>query len=235
VSEPLRYELLGPLRVLRGSAELPVGGPQQRQLLALLVNANCRSVATTKLIDEIWGEDPHDKARNSIQQYVHHLRGQVGDALETVPGGYALDSSGAVDTAEFEALLKASENMRPVQRASKLGDALNLWRGEAFVDFADCEWAKPLILRLSELRAGALEDQAEAFILSGEPLDSMAVVVPQIREHPLRDRPRALLMRSFAAQGRHTEALRSWPENLVRPWSGAESAWISLRRMATKP
>src|SRR5919198_4218425 len=87
----VEFVVLGPVEVRRDGRELPLGGPKQRALLAvLLLNAN-EVVSRDRLIDALWGDEPPDTARNTIQVYVSQLRKLLPpDTLGTAPPGYKL-------------------------------------------------------------------------------------------------------------------------------------------------
>jgi DNA-binding SARP family transcriptional activator len=74
----MRFQLLGPLEVERSGDRVALGGPKQRLVLALLLIRANQLVSTERLIDDIWGEDPPDAARPSLQSYVSHLRKALG-------------------------------------------------------------------------------------------------------------------------------------------------------------
>src|SRR5919201_5495832 len=86
-----QFSLLGPLSVSCDGAAIALGGQKRRALLAaLLLEAN-HVVSRDRLIDALWGEEPPDTARNTIQVYVSQLRKLLPDgALETAPPGYRL-------------------------------------------------------------------------------------------------------------------------------------------------
>src|SRR4029450_3036899 len=89
---------------------LPLGGAKQRALSALLVvNAN-RVVSREQLIDELWGEEPPERAVASVQVYVSRLRKLLGsDTLVTRPPGYMLVvKQESIDAERFEQLLAES-------------------------------------------------------------------------------------------------------------------------------
>src|SRR5215212_341464 len=70
----MQFRVLGPLEVDAGGGPIPLGGPKQRAVLAhLLLRAN-QLVPAETLINQIWPEEPPEKARNVIQTYVSHLR-----------------------------------------------------------------------------------------------------------------------------------------------------------------
>jgi DNA-binding winged helix-turn-helix (wHTH) protein len=88
------FRILGPLEVSSDGERLPLGGPNQRALLALLILHANESIRRDLLIDEIWGESPPRTAPVSLNGYVSKLRKLLvngsGAALETRPEGYAL-------------------------------------------------------------------------------------------------------------------------------------------------
>src|SRR6266849_7154274 len=86
-----QFSLLGPLFVSSDGTPIALGGQKRRALLAvLLLDANS-VVSRDRLIAALWGEDPPETARNTIQVYISQLRKLLPDgALETVPPGYRL-------------------------------------------------------------------------------------------------------------------------------------------------
>ncbi len=92
----LEFGILGPLEVLRSGTRLPLGGRQQRAILALLLCDAGRVVSIGRLTDMLWGEDPPAGFLTSVQTYIFHLRellepgrarGAAGRVLVTEPGG----------------------------------------------------------------------------------------------------------------------------------------------------
>jgi DNA-binding SARP family transcriptional activator len=70
----MEFRILGPLEVVDGGRTLPLGGPRQRALLALLLTRANRVVPRDELIDELWDDDAPDGARNALQYHVSRLR-----------------------------------------------------------------------------------------------------------------------------------------------------------------
>ena len=107
----MQFRVLGPLEVDAGEGPIPLGGPKQRAVLAnLLVRAN-QVVPTETLIDEVWGDDPPEKARNTLQTYVSNLRKTLGnDRLTGRPPGYVLklDPGFELDASRFDALVRGT-------------------------------------------------------------------------------------------------------------------------------
>src|SRR5437016_2843823 len=73
-----------------------------------------------------------------LQAYVSQLRRLLGsEAIATGPSGYALSvGPGELDLHRFERLVSAAAGADPAAAASRLRQALALWRGPPLVDFA---------------------------------------------------------------------------------------------------
>jgi DNA-binding winged helix-turn-helix (wHTH) protein len=87
----LDVRVLGPLEVRRGGEHLGLGGPKQRTVLGLLIASGGRAVAVDALIDGVWGDDPPEAARSTLQSYVSNLRKGLDDAMVWEGDGYRLD------------------------------------------------------------------------------------------------------------------------------------------------
>lgn len=72
--EPVRFTVLGAVRVRRGEAELEPGGPQERTFLALLLVRAGQPVAVSEIVDVLWGTDPPRSALNVVRRHVGSLR-----------------------------------------------------------------------------------------------------------------------------------------------------------------
>ena len=209
----VRYMVLGPLRVTRDGEELPLGGPQQRLVLALLIQANGRAVSTANLIDGVWGEDEPATAKKTLQGYIHHLRSQVGDVLKTEGAGYSLDTKGAVDVVEFEKLRETGmEAMAadPSNAANLFRNALALWSGPPYADLDGHHAVAPEAARLTDLRIAVLGDRIDADLACGGHNGLIGELEGLTQEYPLQDRFRAQHMLALFRAGRQVEALRSF-------------------------
>jgi DNA-binding SARP family transcriptional activator len=115
---PLCFGVLGPLQVTRSGERLPLGGHQQRGVLAMLLAESGVVVSVGRLADALWGEQTPSGFITTVQTYVFHLRevlepdrkhGAPGQVLVTEPGGYRLDTTGStVDATIFEGGLNSS-------------------------------------------------------------------------------------------------------------------------------
>lgn len=218
-----RVGVLGPVQItMADRSAVDTGGKRQRRLLAALaVNAG-DVVSVDTLVDIVFEGSPSDAAEKTLQSYVSRLRRALdgdtrsaGTAIERVEPGYVMrlgDSS--LDAAEFVAGVTTARNLaRDGDHAGAVrgfDQALRLWRGTPYAEFADEPWAMAEAQRLLEVRAGAIEDRADSQLALGGHADVVADLERFTLEEPTRERPRAQLMLALYRSGRQAEALRSY-------------------------
>ena len=102
----MEIRILGSLQVLADDRQIALGAAQQREVLAILLVHRGEVVSVGRIVDELWGERPPDRATKTVQVYVSRLRKALGDGvLVTRGGGYALDLNGEfVDAERFSRL-----------------------------------------------------------------------------------------------------------------------------------
>src|SRR5207244_575154 len=120
---------------------LPLGPQKQRAVLALLLlNAN-HAVSVEHLVDELWGDEPPEKAVKAIQTYVSRLRKVLpGGTLRTRPPGYVIEiQPEQLDLRLFERELAEGNRALAEGKAAlasvSLQRALERWRGSALTEF----------------------------------------------------------------------------------------------------
>ncbi|MGW2815551.1 BTAD domain-containing putative transcriptional regulator [Streptomyces sp. NPDC001415] len=208
----MRYLLLGPLH-MTGPAPAPAG-PRLRSLLAFLVLNAGHTVPAERLVDALYGEEPPAGAAGALQSQVSRLRKCVD--IEYGPAGYRLVADPEdVDVLRFERLARDGARAREAGDAGRaavlLREALELWRGPALADVAHAPFAAAQSARLEELRAGAVEELAEAQLaLGGDPSELLPWLREAVAAHPLRERLRGQLMRALRRGGRGAEALAEY-------------------------
>jgi predicted ATPase/class 3 adenylate cyclase/DNA-binding SARP family transcriptional activator len=225
----MQFDVLGPLRVRDASGNaVNLPSAAQRRLMSLLV-LHCGTIVSGDVLEEHLG-----LSGGALRTAVSRLRRVVGfDTLVTAPPGYELRTE-SVDAVHFERLLESAADAGETARES-LEAAVALWRGEAYAEFADEEWAVTEVQRLATLRTGAIEDLVEMMLDAAEWTTAIATVEPLIEREPFRDRPRGLLMRALAGCGRRTDALRAF--QAYRTFLGEEigtepsTAIVELDRM----
>ncbi|MPZ28763.1 MAG: hypothetical protein GEV12_20795 [Micromonosporaceae bacterium] len=208
----MRFGVLGPLAVPERKV---------RALLAdLLVHAG-QPVSTSRLIDDLWGDQLPANPTNTLQTRVSQLRRALAGAepggrelVVSQPPGYLLRVEPAeVDAGQFRELVeRARAAGDPGTRAGLLADALALWRGPAYADFEDQPFARTAIDRLTEDRLAGVEEQAEARLALAEHAALVGELADLVVLHPLRQRLRAAYMRALYRSGRHSEALDTYAD-----------------------
>lgn len=88
-----------------------------------------------------------------------------------------------------------------------LDEALELWRGPAYAEFAEHPWARAQADRLEELRLLALHRRAEALLGSGRAADAVPELESLVAGHPLREDTWRLLGLALYQAGRQGDAL----------------------------
>ncbi|GLY48982.1 BTAD domain-containing putative transcriptional regulator [Lentzea sp. NBRC 102530] len=217
----MRFGVLGPLAVWDEEGE-PVTVPELkvRALLAALVAQDGDPVAADTLIHHLWGDHPPGKPAGALQAKISQLRRILGrDRIVRQPPGYLLRLDGALDldAARFRDLVaRARSTVDPSARASLLTEALDLWRGAAFADFADEEFVRSAAHRLTELRLSVVEEQAKARLEAGDHALAVGELASVVAAHPLRESLRAVQMRALYLTGRQSEALTSYEDLRAR-------------------
>jgi DNA-binding SARP family transcriptional activator/class 3 adenylate cyclase len=211
------FRLLGPLEVEDDGGPVGLGGAKQRALLALLLlNANM-TVASDRLIDELWGDDPPDSARKMVQIYVSQLRKLLPDgSLRTRASGYSLElGAHDLDLARFETLAGEGRSAlaagTPARASELLRAALAMWRGPALAEFEE-PFARIEGARLEDLRVAVLEDRIETDLALGRHADLVPELDALVRHHPERERLRGQHMLALYRCGRQGDALDTYHE-----------------------
>ena len=97
-------------------------------------------------------------------------------------------AAGELDAAVFEALLDEAATTSDREHAVELlSRAASLWRGAAFEEFADTEWAGGEASRLDTLRLRALEDLVDAELDIGHHAQAVDRLEALVVDHPLRE------------------------------------------------
>ncbi|MGW0186487.1 BTAD domain-containing putative transcriptional regulator [Streptomyces sp. NPDC003362] len=218
----MRFGVLGETAVWTDAGQLVrVPELKVRALLASLLVDPGRPVATHRLIDDLWGEEPPGNPARALQAKVSQLRRVLEEAepggrdlvVSRVPGYQLAVAEGTLDADRFAGLAARARSEQDARtRARLLADALALWRGPAFADFADEAFARAAVNRLEEDRLAVLEDQAEARLDNGEHAELAGELAELVERYPLRERLRSVRLRALYRSGRQSEALAGYEE-----------------------
>jgi predicted ATPase/DNA-binding SARP family transcriptional activator len=220
-SRQLRIELLGPVEAWVGDQRVGLGGQRPRALFAFLALMSGRVVTSEDLIDELWGEQPPARARDSLQMHVSRLRkaltlvGAEGGGLISQAGGYVLDvRPGQRDVDRWQQTLGQARRARAIGEfaAARAGidDALRLWRGQALGGVAAHEVLAGERARLEEERLGAIIEGIELDLGLGRHAGLLGQLEALVIAHPFKERLVELQMLALYRAGRQADALAAF-------------------------
>jgi predicted ATPase/DNA-binding SARP family transcriptional activator len=205
----LELKVLGPLGAAADGRPLPLGGPREQALLAvLLLHAN-EVVSRARLVDALWGERPPETVANALQVAVHGLRKLLGrDRVVTHGAGYCFRvESGELDLDRFSRLCERARAEPPAAAAKTLREALSLWTARALTNLEGFPFLYAERERLEELRLSALERRIDADLERARHAELVPELEALVGEHPYRERLRGQLMLALYRSGRQAEAL----------------------------
>ncbi|MGH3169312.1 MAG: AfsR/SARP family transcriptional regulator, partial [Trebonia sp.] len=196
---PIRLGVLGPVAAWdAGGSALDLKGPRHRAVLARLAVARGRVVPLDVLIDDLWDVPPAGAA-GAIRTFVGALRQAIEPArpprtLITQGRGYALRiNRDNCDAVEFGELAREAVAAPPARAPGLADQAMELWRGPAFAEFAGEPWASPERARLTEIRLRLAEYQAETRLALGLAAEAVPALSAHAEEHPWREEAWRLL------------------------------------------
>jgi DNA-binding SARP family transcriptional activator len=179
--EPVRVRVLGSLQMGDGDAAQP-RSVRLRKLLAVLLVWRGTAVSADRLAQAVWGDRQPADPSSALQNLVWRLRKALHAAgcggairLLTRAPGYLLEVKGEqVDSVRFERQVRAAASEPPARAVDLLEDALSLWRGPAYAEFADDEVVRVEATRLEELRLTACSDWVDALLALDRPGETLA-------------------------------------------------------------
>jgi DNA-binding SARP family transcriptional activator len=212
--QEVRVQLLGPVEVVGSAGHVRLGGPKERCLIAALAVHPGETLTEGQLVDALWEGDPPRTAAKTLQNYVLRLRRRLGGAfIVTQRPGYALTGI-RTDVAEARDLVarahrEADRGAHDVA-ASTFDEALALWRGAPFGEFADRPFARAEAAGLDELHATTAEERVDVLLAAGRHREAVTECETLAAEQPMRERRCAQLMLALYRDGRQSEALEAY-------------------------
>ncbi len=158
---------------------MPVGGPKQRALLALLLLSANRVVSRDTLVGELFAELGVNSADHALRNQVSRLRKVLmpGSGRRAAPGrtrARATSSewspASSTSTASRRSSMEGREALAggdPATAAAALRAAEALWSGRPLADLEFEPFARVDVERLEEVRLAALEDRLDADLALG--------------------------------------------------------------------
>ncbi|WP_413989896.1 alpha/beta fold hydrolase [Labrys okinawensis] len=211
----LHLSLLGGFELVDDAAALPVLGRKARAILAYLASQPGHSQSREKIVDLLWGGHGEVQARMSLRQTLHAMRKlrHPSDAGRFLTDGdnitLNLDDV-EVDVAHFTKLV-AGSTPEQFERALALyhGDFLDGFRvnEEPFE-----EWCRIERERLRAAAITAMDKLIAHYSTTSDLASCLRMAMRLLALEPLREDIHRALMRTYAAQGRFSLALKQYEQ-----------------------
>jgi predicted ATPase/DNA-binding SARP family transcriptional activator len=217
----MQIELLGPVEARVDGRAVALGGQRPRALLAVLALMGGRVVPTDRLIDELWGDEPPARARDSLQMHVSRLRkglaeaGAAGGRLVSQSGGYLLDvRPGERDVDRWQQALARARRARaggePRVAREGVDEALGVWRGPPLGGVSANSLLAAERARLEEERLAAIIEGIELDLELGRHGELLGQMDALVIAHPFQERLVELQMLALYRCGRQADALAAF-------------------------
>ncbi|MFI7001172.1 BTAD domain-containing putative transcriptional regulator [Nocardia sp. NPDC050175] len=220
VPDVLRLTLLNGVEAHLAGQVLPLGPPQRRAVLCVLAFRRRQWVSASSLLAALYDGVPPASGVGVIQTYVSALRRVLEpDRKPRTPpavllsghGGYQLRiEDEQTDLGVFDRLVGEAARAREAgdwaRAEDRYAQALALYSGEPLAGLPG-PFAQRQRAGLAERRLAVVEDSLDVVVALGHSDDAIDRLRMLTAEHPLRERPRAVLMRALYSHGRQSEAL----------------------------
>lgn len=215
----MRYETLGPLRVIDGDRPSFISARKIETVLAVLLIRSDRVVSFDQLMDEIWGDHPPRRASAALHVYISQLRKflhrpeQSANPIVTLAPGYLLrKGSDEIDFHVFTQLTDQGrahiKEGRHEEAAACFDRALGLWHGPALDNLRSGPIIDSFVTWLAESRLECLEMLADTRLQLGRHRELVGRLYSLIAEYPFREAFYRQLMLALYRSERQADALR---------------------------
>jgi predicted ATPase/DNA-binding SARP family transcriptional activator len=210
--------VLGPVELRSHGARLMPPSGKARDLLVRLALEAGRPVRAERLIEDLWPDDAHRVAPNTLQSKVSTVRRALADPGLVIGDrtGYRLAvAPGCVDAVEVLTLAASAASLRAAgdpEKAESTGNAaLALFTGgEVLPDAGDAPWVRPYRARLEDIRLRLTEDHLAAMVDGGGAAEAVGELESLVGVHPLREELWTLLVTALYRAGRQADALAAY-------------------------
>lgn len=214
----MRYEILGPLRVVDGDTSSSISARKIEIALAVLLIRADQVVTHDQLMTEIWGDRPPRRATAGLHVYISQLRkflyrpGRLENPVVTRQSGYLLRTgSDELDVRIFLDLVKQGRaNVREEryeEAVHRFESALALWRGPVLGDLRDGPVVSGYTTWLAEARLECLEMLADVCLRLGRHRELVGRLYSLTAENPLCETFYRQLMVALYRSERQADAL----------------------------
>ncbi|MGW3481950.1 BTAD domain-containing putative transcriptional regulator [Rhodococcus indonesiensis] len=217
---PIDVRVLGPVTLFVNRRSVPLGGPTQRALLAVLTINRRQVVSVNALADALWNGRPAPTHRQNLHSYVAKLRKSITDGgvvrsiLGTAPPGYRLDIlDSECDLGRYECSREAGRATAaagdPVAAAAHFRAASNQWSGDVMADLRGLHYADSFAVAMAEDRLTTISERIGADLICGNYTEPIAELQTLTREYPLHEALWGQLITALCLGGRQADALHA--------------------------
>jgi SARP family transcriptional regulator, regulator of embCAB operon len=184
--------------------------PEGSQRLLAFLALKGRLIQRQTVAGTLWPVATEAHAASSLRSALARLRGRARASIAATAHDLGLSEDVTVDLWDARALaqrlLRATD---PPSSADPGSEAIRALSTELLPDWYD-EWALVEAEDWRQLRLHALEALADRLAAEGNYGDAAAAALAAVRAEPLRESPRAALIRVHIAEGNPSEALREF-------------------------
>ncbi len=210
----MRFKILGPLEIENDDEKsVPVSRRLHRSTLALLLLNAGQPCSIAALVSALWADSPPLSPEVSLRSCVYGIRKLLpdGQRLRTHPSGYLIQvNTGELDLHSFRDLVAkgrdALDGGNPLDAATALAQALDLWRDPPICDLPDVR-AKDKLL---DQRKEAQDALMDARLALGRHRQVLAELRSIVTADPLREHAWAQLITALYRCGARAEALAAY-------------------------
>jgi DNA-binding SARP family transcriptional activator len=210
----MRFKILGPLEIEDDDERsVTVSRRLHRSTLSLLLLNAGQPCSITALVSALWGDSPPLSPEVSLRSCVYGIRKLLpdGQRVRTHPSGYLIQvNPGELDLHSFRDLVTkgrdALDGGNPLDAATALAQALELWRNPPISDLPDVR-AKDKLL---DQRKEAQDALMDARLALGRHRQVLAELRSIVTADPLREHAWAQLMTALYRCGARAEALAAY-------------------------
>ncbi|HET9248757.1 MAG TPA: BTAD domain-containing putative transcriptional regulator [Actinomycetota bacterium] len=204
----VRISLLGGFQLESEGPALILPESSQRLLAFLALKG--RLIRRQTVAGTLWPVATEAHASSSLRSALARLRGQARTSVAATARDLGLSDDVTVDLWDARALAEQLLGAPGASRSAEPGrEAIPALSAELLPDWYD-DWALVEAEDWRQLRLHALEVLAERLAARGNYGDASAAALAAVRAEPLRESPRAALIRVHIAEGNPTEALREF-------------------------
>ena len=184
--------------------------PEGSQRLLAFLALKGRLIQRQTVAGTLWPVATEDRASSSLRSALARLQGGARSSVEATARDLGLSEQVTVDLWDARAL--AHQLLAPTEAAPSPEpgpETIPALSSELLPDWYD-DWALVEAEDWRQLRLHALEALADRLSSQGKYGDAAAAALAAVRAEPLRESPRAALIRVHIAEGNPTEALREF-------------------------